>query len=129
MSKRFVEPFLIYFVVFEKKVFNFFFCSKMPKSLIDSLTFKLKKSKIQLFFRFLQIPSKCEEMVPDNFRSVPWTQNTLFPSRNTLTIYQEKKFQNQFWGLEKMIFEISNFHQFEAAGWMKKWTDLHFIPL
>ena len=61
----------------------------------------------------------------------------VFPGLKTLYFHPEtpsqfikkKKFQNQFWGLEKMIFEISNFHQFKAAGWMKKWTDLYFIPL
>ena len=58
----------------------------------------------------------------------------VFPGLKTLYFHPEtpsqfirKKFQNRFWGLEKMIFEISNFHQFEAAGLMKKWTDLNFI--
>ena len=101
------------FKFFRLKVKEFLYCWKTWKS---------------NFFSISSNPSKCEEMVPDGFRSVPWTQNILFPSRNTLTIYQ-KKFQNRFWGLEKLIFEISNFHQFKAAGLMKKWTDLNFIAL
>ena len=107
MSKRFVEHFFDLFCCFWKKSFQLFFLPKMSKSLINSLTFKLKKSKIQLFFRFLQIPSKCEEMVPNCFRSVPWNQNTSFPSRNTLTIYQKKiskpilgPWEADFWNFE-----------------------------
>ena len=53
------STFSIYFVVFEKKVFNFFFDSNMRKSLINCLTFELKnvdlviyesKKKLKTFF-------------------------------------------------------------------------------
>ena len=53
------STFSIYFVIFEKKVFNFFFRSKMTKSFINFLTLKLKNSKNHDFFQFLQIASKC----------------------------------------------------------------------
>ena len=42
-----------------------------------------KMRKSNFFFRFLQIASKWKEMIPDGFRSVPWTRNTLFPPQNT----------------------------------------------
>ena len=63
----------------------------------------MKNAKMQLFFRFLQIASKCQEMVPDDFRSVPCTRNTSFPSQNNPTIYQKKFSQNRFWSLEKLF--------------------------
>ena len=59
----------------------------------------MKNAKMQLFFRFLQIVSKCQKMVPDDFRSVPWTRNTSFPSQNTPTIYQKKFLKTDFGAL------------------------------
>ena len=101
------------FKFFRLKVKEFLYCWKTWKS---------------NFFSISSNPSKCEEMVPDGFRSVPWTQNILFPSRNTLTIYQ-KKISKPILGPWEADFWNSNFHQFKAAGLMKKWTDLNFIAL
>ena len=87
------STFSIYFVVFEKKVFNFFSCSKMAKSFTKCLTVKPKKLKNDDFFRFFQIASKCQEMIIERCQVVLWTRNTLFPLQNTF-IRGQKKFSN-----------------------------------
>ena len=45
-------------------------------------------------------------MVPDGFRSVPRTRNSLFPPQNTPTSHQKKIFQNRFWDLETLFLLI-----------------------
>ena len=106
MSKGFVEHFFDLFCCFWKKSFQLFFRLKNAQILNKLLDFWAKKFENPTFFRFLQIASKCQEMVPDGFRSVPWTRNTSFPSQNNPTIHQKKFSQNRFWGLEKLFLLI-----------------------
>ena len=57
-------------------------------------------------------------MIPNGFRGVPWTQNTLFPSRNTLTIYHKKiskpilgPWEADFWNFEFLSIWGSRFDE------------------
>ena len=99
MCKGLWATFLIYFVVFEKKVFNFFFCSKLPKSLINSLTFKLKKSKIQLFFDFfklLQNARKWSQMASEAF---PGLETLCFHPKTPPLLLRKQFFKTDFGAL------------------------------
>ena len=45
-------------------------------------------------------------MIPDGFRIVPWTRNSLFPPQNIPTSHLKKFFQNRFWDLETLFLLI-----------------------
>ena len=80
--------FSIHFVIFAKKVFNFFFCSKITKSLINCLTFKLKKSKKSQDYISKKSVSRSQNRFWKNFFwwlvGVFWDGNELFRVRETL---------------------------------------------
>ena len=99
MSKRFVEHFFDLFCCFWKKSFQLFFRLKNAQILNKLLDFWAKKFENPTFFRFLQIASKCQEMVPDGFRSVLWTRNTSFPSQNTPLFIRTKFLKTDFGAL------------------------------
>ena len=97
------STFSIYFVVFEKKVFNFFFDSKMPKSLINCLTFALKNLKIQLFFDFfklLQNARKWSQMASEAFPGL----ETLHFHPKTPPLFMRKNFLKTDFGALRSCF-------------------------